>query len=108
DAIRSRIVDLLPVLRDHVYHPGFRGSFSLKAVLPALVPELDYSDLDIASGMVASKELEQMLLGSAPASATEVQALRESLLAYCERDTLALVKLHEWLASASPTTNPRS
>ena len=100
DAIRSRIVDLLPVLRDHVYHPGFRGSFSLKAVLPALVPELDYSDLDIASGMVASKELEEMLLGSAPASATEAQALRESLLAYCERDTLALVKLHEWLASA--------
>jgi hypothetical protein len=99
-AIRSRIVDLLPILRDHVYHPGFRGSFSLKAVLPVLVPELDYSDLDIASGMVASKELEEMLLGAAPASATEVQALRESLLAYCERDTLALVKLHEWLASA--------
>src|SRR5450759_1607652 len=38
--IQSRLWDLLPVVRNHVYHPAFAGSFSLKAVLPALVPEM--------------------------------------------------------------------
>jgi len=99
-ALSDRIVDLLPVLRHHVYHPDFRGSFSLKVVLPVLVPELDYSDLKVGSGMLAANLLQDMLLGPAAASASERQALRKDLLAYCERDTLALVKLHEWLASA--------
>ena len=39
-SIVDRLVDLLPVIRDYVYHPDFGGSFSLKSVLPALVPEL--------------------------------------------------------------------
>jgi predicted RecB family nuclease len=38
--IQRRLWDLLPVVRNHVYHPAFGGSFSLKAVLPALVPEI--------------------------------------------------------------------
>jgi predicted RecB family nuclease len=38
--IQSRLWDLFPVVRNHVYHPKFAGSFSLKAVLPALVPEM--------------------------------------------------------------------
>ena len=42
DGILARLADALPLVRDHVYHPGFNGSFSLKSVLPALVPELDY------------------------------------------------------------------
>ncbi|MGD1149357.1 MAG: DUF2779 domain-containing protein [Thermoanaerobaculaceae bacterium] len=36
--IAARLADLLPVVREHVYHPDFHGSFSLKSVLPALVP----------------------------------------------------------------------
>lgn len=40
--IRKRMVDLVPLIRDHVYDPDFHGSFSLKSVLPALVPELGY------------------------------------------------------------------
>ena len=38
--IQRRLWDLLPVVRNHVYHPAFAGSFSLKDVLPALVPEI--------------------------------------------------------------------
>jgi hypothetical protein len=34
-AVRERLVDLLPIVADHVYHPAFGGSFSIKAVLPA-------------------------------------------------------------------------
>jgi hypothetical protein len=47
-------VNLLQVIRGHVYHPEFRGSFSIKKVLPALVPEFSYSDLEIQGGDVAS------------------------------------------------------
>jgi hypothetical protein len=42
DQIQGRLWDLLPVVRRHVYHPAFNGSFSLKSVLPALIPELTY------------------------------------------------------------------
>src|SRR5512146_836800 len=45
--LEAKLLDLHPVIRDHVYHPDFRGSFSLKYVLHPLVPELTYSDLVI-------------------------------------------------------------
>ena len=45
----DRTVDLLPVVRNHAYHPDFRGSFSLKSVVPALLPHLAYDDLEVAA-----------------------------------------------------------
>jgi len=87
--IAARVVDLLPVIRNHVYHPDFGGSFGLKSVLPALVPELSYDDLPINEGMVANMELERLLFtGEGP---------RNDLLRYCERDTWGLVKILERL-----------
>jgi predicted RecB family nuclease len=94
--LAGRLVDLLPIVRRHVYHPDFHGSFSLKKVLPALVPELSYEDLGIVDGLAASRVLEHMLLGSEsapPADGTTRAELRRELLRYCERDTLALVRL---------------
>ncbi|HET8937137.1 MAG TPA: hypothetical protein VFN67_27035 [Polyangiales bacterium] len=61
-ALSERIEDLLPIVRDHVYHPDFGGSFSLKAVAPVLAPQLSYRELSIASGEQASFELERLLL----------------------------------------------
>ncbi len=95
-ALAERVVDLLPIVRDHVYHPGFRGSFSLKSVLPALVPALGYQDLEIAEGQGASLALEALLLEP---SGEGTEALRAQLLAYCERDTLAMVQLLDRLRS---------
>lgn len=51
--IQRRLWDLLPVMRNHVYHPAFGGSFSLKAVLPALVPEMSYDGMEVANGQTA-------------------------------------------------------
>ena len=90
--INERIVDLLPIVRDHVYDPAFRGSFSLKKVLPALVPGLDYSDLNIREGTAAAAAIYELLLGD-PKDAAEEDAIRADLLAYCERDTEAMVRL---------------
>jgi hypothetical protein len=53
-SITARLVDLLPIVRNHVYHREFDGSFSLKKVLPALVPELNYDGLPISEGATAS------------------------------------------------------
>jgi hypothetical protein len=95
--VSERLVDLLPVVRDHVYHPDFGGSFSLKRVLPALVPGLGYADLAIADGAVASARLESLLLDEAAFAPADRAALRRQLLAYCERDTLGMMRLAERL-----------
>jgi len=96
-ALQARIVDLLPVTRNHVYHPDFGGGFSIKGVAPALVPGLSYDDLDrVADGGAAADALGQLASG-AISSAEEVERLRRALLAYCERDTLAMLEVHRAL-----------
>ena len=95
--IEARLVDALPWVRDYIYDPEFHGGFGLKQVLPVLVPGLDYSDLEISDGETASLELHRLLLEPEGVSAEERSRLRRTLLAYCERDTLATVRLVERL-----------
>src|SRR5438477_258973 len=99
ERIERRLVDLLPVIRRHVYHPEFGGGFSLKKTLPALVPGLSYADLQVQDGEVATVELQRLMLRGAELPADERAALRDALLRYCERDTWAVVKLLEKLRS---------
>jgi hypothetical protein len=91
-AINERIVDLLPITRQHYYHPEMRGSWSIKAVLPTIAPDLDYSNLQEVQdgGMAQSAFLEAI---HPDTSAERREVLRGSLLRYCERDTLAMVRL---------------
>ena len=95
--VSGRIVDLLPIVRNHVYHPDFGGGFSLKVVLPALVPDLSYADLEIQGGVEASRVLEGLVLRSDDIPADERQRLREALTAYCRLDTWGMVRLHDRL-----------
>ena len=96
-SIVTRLVDLLPVIRNHVYHPDFGGSFSLKSVLPALVPELSYDGLAIADGGTASLELERLLFNGDGLELPAKERLRSDVLRYCQKDTWGLVKLLECL-----------
>jgi hypothetical protein len=96
-ALELKLFDLHPILKDFVYHPKFEGSFSLKYVLPALVPELSYKDLVIMDGMVASVEIARLLFVVGKVRSDERDELRRHLLAYCHRDTLAMVKLFQRL-----------
>ncbi len=89
----GKLVDLHPVVRDHVYHPDFGGSFSLKYVLTPLVPELTYSDLVIVDGRLASVEIARLLFVAHKIPRDERDRLRQDLLNYCERDTWATVML---------------
>jgi predicted RecB family nuclease len=97
EELEQKLVDLLPVVREHVYHPDFRGSFSLKYVLAPLVPELTYSDLVIVDGLVASVEIARLLFVAGQIPPEEHDRVRQDLLDYCERDTWAMVRVLERL-----------
>jgi hypothetical protein len=90
---RERFVDLLPMMRDYVYHPDFRGRFNLKTIVSVLLPDLAYSNLKVQRGDVASMLLEEFIVHGVPNGASERSERRGELLRYCERDTLALVEL---------------
>lgn len=95
-AIIACLVDLLPVVRDAVYLPAFGFSNSIKAVAPALSPGFGYDDLPgVADGSAAAAAFLQLASGAVGDAAEAT--LRGDLLAYCERDTLALVEVHRAL-----------
>ncbi|MBI5378682.1 MAG: DUF2779 domain-containing protein [Nitrospirae bacterium] len=94
-ALVEWLVDLLPPIRRHYYHPDQRGSFSLKAVAPTLAPELSYADLVIQEGSQAGPAFQRMIDPACPPE--ERARLRRALLAYCRLDTLALYKIHQRL-----------
>ena len=65
EKIQRRLWDLLPIIRDHVYHPAFAGSYSLKSVLPALVPEMTYEGMEVADGQAAGLAWESLIAATA-------------------------------------------
>ncbi|MEO8849405.1 MAG: DUF2779 domain-containing protein [Casimicrobiaceae bacterium] len=91
--IADRLVDLLPIARSHYYHPAMMGSWSLKAVLPTIAPDLDYANLDEAVQTGGDIEATFMEIISAGTTEERKNALESALLTYCNRDTLALVRL---------------
>ncbi|MFC2008514.1 DUF2779 domain-containing protein [Chloroflexota bacterium] len=93
----GRLVDLLQLVRTHYYSPAFHGSFSIKSVMPAVAPHLGYNDLAISDGTLASMAYMEMIgVGTPQERKAEI---RENLLAYCERDTLAEVELFRFFTS---------
>lgn len=97
-SLGDRFFDLLNVVREHYYHPGFHGSYSMKNVLPALVPELDYEDLGIQDGSTASAAFTR-IIDPATDDAERVR-IRGELVDYCQRDTEGMVRIFEVLSSA--------
>ena len=97
EELEHKLIDLLPVVRENVYHPGFLGSFSMKSILTPLVPELTYNDLVIVDGLVASVEIARLLFVAGKIPKEEHDRVRQDLLNYCERDTWAMVKVLERL-----------
>ncbi len=102
--LELKLVDLLPAVRNHVYDPKFRGSFSLKSVLPALVPDLSYDDLDVKDGAEATLHLWRLVFEPDYYGQRERARIRAALLAYCERDSWATVKLLERLRALAGDT----
>ncbi len=98
-ALVGRFVDLAhPFQHKHYYHPGFKGGYSIKVVLPTLFPdddELDYKKLgSVQNGGDAMDTFARLHLLS---DKSERDAIRKDLLAYCRLDTLAMEKIREKL-----------
>ena len=74
------------------------GSYSIKLVLPAIIPELSYEGMAVANGDDAVLAYKQLGETSDP---TETEQIRKDLLEYCKLDTLAMVKLLEKLKDLS-------
>jgi hypothetical protein len=94
-ALLPRVVDLLPVARNYYYHPDQKGSWSIKAILPTICPELQYSDLEgVQAGSEAGIAYLEAIEPKTPADRKE--ELRQQMLEYCKLDTLATVKIWEF------------
>ena len=99
-ALNERVVDLLPIAREHFYHPDQHGSWSIKAVLPAICPDLHYADIDgVQDGGAAMDAYLEAL--SPQTTAARKAEIEQQLLAYCALDTRALVRL--WAAFTGNT-----
>jgi predicted RecB family nuclease len=98
-ATLDRVKDLHAIIRKNYYHPGFHGSFSLKSVVPALLPKMSYENLAIQEGQQAGLEYLRMIDPST--SAGDRERIKAALLAYCGQDTLTMVKIREQLLKRS-------
>jgi hypothetical protein len=101
-AVVARLVDLQPITKQHYYHPAMKGSWSIKAVLPTVAPDLDYASLEeVRDGTAAQAAYAEMI---DPATAPmRREQLEHALREYCTLDTLAMVRLAHFLGSAKDT-----
>jgi len=105
----ERIIDgmedlMVPFQRKDLYLWQMRGSYSIKSVLPAMVPELTYSDLEIQEGEMASQAYLQLCSSEDPA---EREQIRKALLEYCCLDTLGMVRIVERMRQLRGTGKER-
>jgi hypothetical protein len=94
DRVIGRLVDLLPITRKHYYHPAMMGSWSIKAVLPCVAPDLSYNDFEeVMDGQAAQRAYLEMI--NAENAQDRRKKLEEELKNYCQLDTLAMVRLSQ-------------
>lgn len=101
--INSRVYDLMEIFKKtHYIHQDFHGSWSIKNVLPVLVPELSYHDMEINKGDKAMQAWWDLVHGSE----SNGEYMRKSqsttainLLKYCKLDTLAMVEIWKQLSN---------
>lgn len=93
----DRVKDIMiPFQKKYYYTPEMEGSYSIKYVLPALVPELSYANMQIANGGTASLAYESLLSSE---DFIKIHETKKQLLEYCKLDTFAMVKILEKLES---------
>lgn len=93
-SINERMYDLMQIVKSGLYVDSrFEESASLKKVLPVMAPELSYKDLVIQEGQTASASWGELTDPATPSK--RKKDLKRDMLAYCERDTLAMVVLYQ-------------
>jgi hypothetical protein len=99
EEIIERLVDLYPITVQHYYHPDMRGSWSIKSVLPTISADLDYTEVgEVQDGGMAQQAYLELISLDLPMARRA--SLEHDLLEYCKLDTLAMVKLEQFLENA--------
>jgi hypothetical protein len=99
DRIIERLFDLHPVVKEHYYHPDMLGSWSIKAVLPTINPDMDYKRLEgIREGTAASNGFLEAI--SSETDMVRKLELEEQLRRYCRFDTEAMVEIVRFFVDA--------
>ncbi len=93
--IADRIVDFEVLVRKNYYDINFHGRSSIKKVLPVMIKNMDYKDLTIGEGGDASAAFAFMAMGFYDNE--KIQQTKKDLLKYCAQDTLAMVRMHQFL-----------
>ena len=88
--IQNRMIDLMTPFRKNYRLSAMNGSYSIKSVLPALVPKMSYEALTIGNGGDASAAFYNLKMVK---DVGEKENTRKALLEYCGLDTLAMVKI---------------
>lgn len=90
--VTERTIDLEDVFKGGYVDIAFGGSTSIKKVLPVIVPDLTYDDMEVANGTDAMEAFTRILYMP---DGVERKKLRHDMLEYCKLDTLAMVKIFE-------------
>lgn len=91
-AIDERLVDLLPIAREHYYHPDQHGRWGIKHILPTIAPDLRYDELDgVQDGLMAMDAYREAVHRDTPSQ--RKQEIERQLLDYCGLDSIAMVRL---------------
>lgn len=92
EEILARLYDLKPVVKENFYHPGMLGSWSIKAVMPAIDATMDYANLEgINEGTAASDGFLEAI--NPDTDMIRKLELEEQLKRYCRFDTEAMVRI---------------
>ena len=96
NAMNDGMFDLYEIFsNNHYVDAKFKGSASIKRVLPVLVPELSYKELNVQKGDQAVERWEKMI--DAGTSREEKGQIAKDLLEYCKLDTMAMVEIYRVL-----------
>ncbi len=97
EGLNNRIFDLMLIFRDQLFvHPQIGGSYSIKDVLPVLIPELSYANLNLREGTAASLAWNRLLTGDI--DPVQANTIKNDLFAYCRLDTFAMLELFRFLS----------
>lgn len=102
----ERLVDLLPIVKEFYYHPDMEGSFSIKKVLKAMAPSLDYGKLEeVQEGVGAQLAYLEAAFEPVVGQARKADLARKLTL-YCEQDTWGMVVVAYFLARRPVPARP--
>ncbi|MES2155424.1 MAG: DUF2779 domain-containing protein [bacterium] len=90
--LEARLFDVADPFRKAFYaHPGFKGRWSIKAVLPTLFPDTTYEGLAIQNGAAAMRAYARLM--EPDVTPEERAKIMADLRAYCAQDTMAMVRI---------------